>query len=302
MTTSLLAAYIDCSDMRLGDRMASAWLAQHRRRRTGERFGVLDRCERLQEPFSLPLYFPDTFESVSANDPQLKRLPPWNQGNLWLSATNAFARSPEAGAFEHLPEDVRWDAERLRRIHPSRGPRVLMHVLDDAPYNRRRNWQRRDAEALSKRLKREGCQVTVLNPRRGEYLGGYPHMLAQMLATDLFIGGDTGPSHVFAMLCPQKPQIAIYPDMRDDQAAFATEQRAMGLALPWSSLPLRSSIQVFELRRGAPMLIHRGGLRFDVRRCSRFDVDSVALAVRDALISGHRSTDVPPFEMASHAS
>ena len=74
-------------------------------------------------------------------------------------------------------------------------------------------------------------------------------MLAEMMAADLFIGGDTGPSHVFAMLRGGAPQTAVYPDMSKDRAGYAGEQARLGLPLPWSSLPFQPFLDVVQLRK-----------------------------------------------------
>lgn len=233
---------VDVSTMRLGDRMACAWWAQERRLKEGVRFAVVDRQERLAQEFSLPRYFPATFEPAESDS----RLPVWDPGNLWLTVTQAFHDSRRPGHFEALPEEVLRRARELRQA--SLRQRLLVHVLDDAPYNRARNWSRSSVAGLKQVLSGLPIDCVLLNPQPGIFLGSYDEMLAQMLAADLFIGGDTGPSHVFAMLCPEKPQLAIYPDMRRDQARYAAEQASRGLAHAWNSLPKRPGLDVLTLR------------------------------------------------------
>ncbi|WP_323824500.1 hypothetical protein, partial [Pseudomonas aeruginosa] len=92
------------------------------------------------------------------------------------------------------PESVLQRAETLRAGRNA--PRVLIHQLNDAHYNRARNWHQDDADALTVELRALGLEPRLLNPVPGQFLGGYDEMLAQMLAADLFIGGDTGPSHL----------------------------------------------------------------------------------------------------------
>lgn len=261
---------VDASRLRLGDRMALAWWAQRRRLDEGLRFAVIDRAAGGGAPvFDLPLHFPLSFESDEG-----RALPDWDTGNLWLTVTNVFARQPLAGQFEHVPPAVLDQAQQLRAGRSSAGLRVLMHVLDDAPYNKARNWQRTQALALAARLQQAGCEVVLLNPSPGQFLGGLDRMLAEMLACDAFIGGDTGPSHVFAMLCADKPQLAIYPDMARDQRKFAAEQQALGLALPWNSLPKRPDLAVLTLRAGRQWV--RQGWRWRYERVGRFDAAEAA--------------------------
>lgn len=261
---------VDASRLRLGDRMALAWWAQRRRLDEGLRFAVIDRAAGGGAPvFDLPLHFPLSFEPDEG-----RPLPDWDTGNLWLTVTNAFARQPQAGQFEHVPPAVLSQAQQLRAGRSSAGPRVLMHVLDDAPYNKARNWQRTQALALAARLQQAGCEVVLLNPSPGQFLGGLDRMLAEMLACDAFIGGDTGPSHVFAMLCADKPQLALYPDMARDQRKFAAEQQALGLPLPWNSLPKRPDLAVLTLRAGRQWV--RQGWRWRYERVGRFDAAEAA--------------------------
>ncbi|KAF1047004.1 MAG: hypothetical protein GAK35_00801 [Herbaspirillum frisingense] len=222
--------------------MASAWYAQHRRLKTGERFGALDRHLLIPEPFPMALYFPDTFTTVTEEDIDRLQLPQWDQTVLWLNATNEFARNPADGFFEHVPESILSAARRLEEGKTAGRPMVLMHVLDDAAYNHKRNWRRADALAVARALEKEGCEVSLLNPEQGKFVGGYQDMMAKMLAADAFIGGDTGPSHLFAQLCPDKPQVAVYPDMTEDQANYRQLQEAQALPLPWNSLPKKRKL------------------------------------------------------------
>ena len=137
----------------------------------------------------------------------------------------------------------------------------------------------------------------VLNPARGQFLGGYRRLLAEMLAADAFIGGDTGPSHVWALLRPDMPQVAIYPDDAKDERSWATVQKALGLPLPWSSLPLRPGVQVFRMKTSADLRLEFG--RFGIRRAkdSRFDASEIVAVLRSALSvpkAPDRADDPPP--------
>lgn len=268
--------YVDCSELRLGDRIALAWYAQHRRLESGLAIGVVDAHAMLGAEFALPRYFPDTFAPV-VGDPVAQGLERWDHGNLWLTAANAFASSRRAGHFEHVPDEVQICARELRRT--AAVPRILIHVLDDASYNFARNWKRHDANALGGRLRQLGAEVVLLNPEPSCFMGNFERMLAEMLACDLFIGGDTGPSHVFALLCPDRPQISIYPSMARDRQTYAGLQHALGLPLPWNSLPLRPNLNVVEL--AARRTLAWRGIRPRIRRIGRFDPYRVAsLAVK----------------------
>ena len=267
-------AYIDVSDMRLGDRMACAWWAQQRRLNEGLHFALLDRNLKLAERFSLAEYFPLTFTELDAAQIAALKLPEWNQGNLWLTVSNAFAKTPVAGHFEHLPAAVQ---ERAAELGAGKTrPRVLVHQLNDAPYNPARNWKQTDADALTPALSALGFEVVLLNPKAKTFLGGYAEMLAQMLASDAFIGGDTGPSHVFALLCPDKPQLAIYPDMARDQKLFDPLRQQLGLERPWNSMPLRPDAAKLTLREGRRWDFERAWPRY--RRVGRFDTQQAVTA------------------------
>lgn len=268
MSTSPLSAYVDFSNLRLGDRMASAWYAQHRRLRTGERFGALDNCLLIPEPFPMSLYFPDTFVAIDQEEINSLALRQWDQTVLWLNTTNEFAKSPANGFFEHIPEQVHAAAARIAREKKASRPRVLMHILDDAGYNFARNWRREDALATARALERKGCDVVLLNPERARFICNYQGMLAHMLAADAFIGGDTGPSHVFAQLCAHKPQIAIYPDMSGDRETYRPLQESLGLSVSWSSLPKKNNLAVITLTEGR--VTTRSGIFFKRRKYQRF--------------------------------
>lgn len=278
-----IGTYIDCSDMRLGDRMACAWWAQRRRQRTGQRFGLLDRNRLLREAFDLSEFFPETFQAVTADEVASRPLDQWHQGPLWLTARNEFARCALPGHFESVPDDIVQEAHRLRQTAGDARPRVLLHVLDDAAYNRRRNWNIADTQALIGQLKAEGVNLVVLNPTRGQFIGGYRRLLAEMLASDAFIGGDTGPSHVWSLLCPDKPQIAIHPEDSRDAQRWSIVQRALGLPLPWSSLPLRSPLPVVRMKTAPGLKLEFG--KFGVRRVhdSRFSAAEVVASLKAAL-------------------
>ena len=95
-----------------------------------------------------------------------------------------------------------------------------------------------------------------------------------MLAADAFIGGDSGPSHVFAMLCADKPQLAIYPDMGRDRRRHSKLQRELGLDLAWNSCPKRTELTMLTLtpshewvrKRWYPQPMRIG--RFDAREAA----------------------------------
>lgn len=268
---------IDVSNMRLGDRMASTWWAQRRRLDEGLRFAAVDENRMLKGQFSLPRFFPQTF--VELPPERLAQLPRWDQGNLWLIVTNTFARKPLAGHFEQLPATI-LDRAQVLSAEKSRA-RVLIHQLNDAQYNRARNWQQDDADALSAAVEALGFEARLLNPKRGTFLGGYDEMLAQMLAADAFIGGDTGPSHVFAMLCPDKPQLALYPDMGHDQRCYTALQHDMALELPWNSLPKRPNLHALTMKKSHQWVLRRWyPWPF---RVGRFDAAEVATLLAQAM-------------------
>lgn len=261
--------HVDVSDLRMGDRMALAWLAQRERRATGVRTAVVDRGTAGGQRVDLPRYFPATFVGASAAG----GLPRWEVGNLWLTAANAYAACRQPGCFEALPAPVHAHLTAIRAA-PRPQPRVLVHVLDDAGYNFRRNWSRLDADRLVERLVATGCEVVMLNPAPGRFIGDFDRMLAEMMAADLFIGGDTGPSHVFAILRGGTPQIALYPDMAKDRASYAAEQVRLGLPLAWCSLPFQPKVDVVQLRKTKRIV--RDGRGWRLQSVGRFDPAQIA--------------------------
>lgn len=67
-------------------------------------------------------------------------------------------------------------------------------------------------------------------------------LLAEMLAADAWVGGCSGRDHLWALLRPQAPQLALWPGAAQEQAGWATVQRGLGLSEPWCRWPFNPGL------------------------------------------------------------
>ncbi|MCA6217804.1 glycosyltransferase family 9 protein [Ideonella sp. B7] len=219
-----LPTCVDLGSLELAEQVAVIWWAQHRHRLTGETFTVRPAPV---DGLDLSAWFPNTFprRATQAPDP----LAVWHPGPVWLTAANAFACHPVAGAIEQLPEPLRRQADALRASAAGQR-RVLVHLADP-----------RTRQAVLNALGRQGVlAVDVLAQHPGPDLP--ETLLVEMLAADAWVGGCAGRDHLWALLRPQTPQLALWPGATQEQAAWAIVQRGLGLSAPWSRWPLNPGL------------------------------------------------------------
>lgn len=194
-----------------------------------------------------------------ALNPELSDLPGVPLGNLWISAPTI---KLETGVMPvmHVPvDDQAYD--------------VALHCLTDAGYNTGRNHTPAQFDELERWLHWHKLRVYRVPPmgERVEFscpdcdgsgdCGGYfgaavcracdgtgvkvasPHIVTDHILKEIgrakaYIGGDTGFTHAFAAMHPQRPLLALYGDDWHNVIGFEAERARMQCASPWCSDPL----------------------------------------------------------------
>lgn len=229
-----LLACVDLRSLDLAEQIAVIGWAQRRHHRTGESFAVVPAPV---AGLDLSTWFPATFAHrvTEAPDP----LAVWHPGPVWLTAANAFLRQPAPTHIEQPPASLtpQADAAPGPRTGP---PTVLVHLPAGAL-----------KEAVLDMLTQRG--VTAVNVPDGSPEQPLPDgLLAQMQAAHAWIGGCDGPDHLWALVRPEAPQLALWPGAVHEQAAWATVQRALGLPQPWHRWPQNPALQAIALDAQVP--------------------------------------------------
>jgi len=178
-------------------------------------------------------------------------------GNLWIAAPSAFHDTGIMLMARGFPDS--YD--------------VGVHCLSGAQYNVARNHDRVQFKELVDWLVGIGLRVYVVPPAEsGQDLRT---IIEHIGCCKMWIGGDTGFTHVFAATHPKRPLIAIYGNDAHDRAGFEDERLRMrawwepgspaGLSSAWCSDPLSLNLRKF------------------VMTDHRFDMDAVKREVQDAL-------------------
>jgi len=208
-----LPTVLDLRGRDLAEQYVLAWWAQQRQRGTGQRFGLLQ--SKAPQP-DLAACFPDTFEPLRPSDLDAGDWSVWHPGPVWLTATNAFAQHQQATA--------------LRAAAEGRA-RVLVHLADAAG--------------------RQGAlAVDVWSGLTGD--GGSPSLLGEMLASDAWMGGCDGLDHLWALMRPRAPQLALSQRPEREEASWATVQRGLCLPQSWSRWPLNPNLSKVETAAERP--------------------------------------------------
>lgn len=187
-------------------------------------------------------------------------------GNLWIAAPSAFkdngAGPTSSGILSVMARE--WNPESYD---------VGIHCLTGAAYNTSRNHDRVQFKELIDWMVASGLRVYVVPPVDAG--ADLRTIIEHIGCCKMWIGGDTGFTHVFAATHPKRPLIAIYGDDAHDRAGFEDERLRMrawwepgspaGLSSAWCSDPLSLNLRKF------------------VMTDHRFDMDAVKREVQDAL-------------------
>ncbi len=184
-------------------------------------------------------WFPDVADVFCAEPPpEWEAIPRLPLGNLWLAAPTVKLQHGIRPAMVCPKDDGAYD--------------VALHCLTDAEYNTGRNHAPAQFAELERWLTWHGLKVWRV-PGRLQACGtadcksalpaeGEEKSVAEIIAeigrAKCFIGGDTGFTHCFAAMHPDRPLIAIYGDDWNDVVGFEDERDRMKCASRWCSDPL----------------------------------------------------------------
>lgn len=113
--------------------------------------------------------------------------------HLFLTDRLARPRSPHrAAAWDRLASRFGW-APAARAARPTAADHVVIHTGAAQPT---REWPRENFAVVAERLRASGRRVTVMDAASG----GLDSLIATLASADVFIGNDSGPGHVAALL------------------------------------------------------------------------------------------------------
>lgn len=248
---------------KIGDTVAAAFLIQSQIRKWTEELEQPGPTLRLIDAGAIRLreWFPDLAPlCVDAAEPDWSEVPGLPLGNLWITAPSVKAVTGWVPDMKVANDDEGYD--------------VALHCLTDAEYNGARNHTTTQFDELERWLNWHKLRVFRVPPMHakatvecgycygtGRIGDGNPPCLAcpqcrgtgsepappdvqvdwiisQIGRAKCFIGGDSGFSHCYAAMHPDRPLIAIYGDAWHDVVAFEPERQQRGQIHHWCSLPL----------------------------------------------------------------
>jgi hypothetical protein len=112
-------------------------------------------------------------------------------------------------------------------------------VLADAPYNPVRNWTPEQGALLASRIANElGVMPWLVPPLNCATPLPASAVLIKLASARVFIGGDSGFSHAYALMNPDRPLVWIGHDMAGDKAGYGQD---------FDSSPLSKNVTQFHL-------------------------------------------------------
>lgn len=238
---------------RIGDRIASAYLLSYYKETQGLDYLLIEHTQEAlaMNRFPVAKFFPELSDNViytNSSDKLYKELTskfePMQFHNLWISAPSLKQDTGYRTKIV-LPEDVKSFSETIKIEGNERNIRdykcvVINHPLIDAPYNIARNvnlaqWKKTMNMIRDKYDKEDVIVIDV--PAKGLSV---QQVIGLLSLGDIFIGCDTGFSHLYSALYNYNPIIAIYPDETSDREAFEWEREKYGYSHSWCSDPILS--------------------------------------------------------------
>jgi len=191
---------------RLGDKCVAAWMLGTKALAEGRPVSWRDPTEQDADSFSVREFFPLLDEMEVAQDESPDCM---DTGNLWINARPLWQAQGGIGAVRMCPPAILPECP------------LVIHVLADAPYNTARNWTWEQGARLASTIAKELDVMPWLVPPIGTP-GRLPSsaVLMKIAAARVFIGGDSGFSHAFGLMNPDRPLVWIGHDMAGDKAAF----------------------------------------------------------------------------------
>ena len=162
--------------------------------------------------------------AVAEPPPEWADVPRYPLGNIWITAPTVKQAHGVPPRMAVPLDDSHWD--------------VALHCLEDADYNTGRNHTPAQFDELERWLNWHGKKVYRVPSRDGPLPATVDDILAEIGRAKIYIGGDTGFSHAFAAMHPDRPLIAIYGDDWSDAVGFEEERARMNCPHRWCSDPL----------------------------------------------------------------
>ncbi len=212
-----VTAVYDFKDHRIGDCIGAAYCLDVHHQLTGGRddIGIINRGA-----IDISKYFPQIGAEFCAEPPpEWESLPRFPLGNLWITVPTVKLVNGIRPQMHTPLDDQHHD--------------VAMHCLTTADYNTGRNHTPAQFDELERWLKWHGKKVY-----RVPALHTVDEIITEIGRARCFIGGDTGFTHAFAAMHPDRPCIAIYGDHWHDVVAFEEERARMECSSHWCSDPV----------------------------------------------------------------
>lgn len=244
---------------RLGDKLVACYQLQYYATNEGIKYLIFDTS--ADSLFPVKDFFPDLGE-FSVENPHPEQL--WEEllnkgfetlhfGNLWISSpslkqdTNFRAKMILPFYLKNLQQNF-YDENKKRVVDYK--IKIVNHCLLDAGYNIGRNHNREQFDRLIGRvreyIKQNNIDAVVVDIPI-DYSWNVPQIMSLIELGDIFIGGDTGFSHTFALFNPDRPLIAIYGDDTSDRNAFEEEKIRMKCSHSWCSDPMSENLKKFVM-------------------------------------------------------
>lgn len=209
-------AVYDFKDHKIGDCIGAGYCLQVMRELSADRIGVINRGA-----IDVSRWMPGCGDEFYAEaPPDWESLPRVPLGNIWITTPTVKQAHGLAPAMVCEVDDQAYD--------------VALHCLTDAGYNVGRNHTPEQFDELERWLKWHKKTVWRV-PADGMSVS---EILIHIGRAKAWIGGDTGFTHAFAAMHPDRPCVAIYGDDINDIIGFEEERERMGCAHRWCSDPL----------------------------------------------------------------
>jgi len=251
--------YYNFSGHRIGDKVAGAFMVSERIQEHDDEFILIDPDWNKANSFPVKQFFPQISKFVleTENHEDAEKMleergfEKLHTGNLWVSAPSLMKDTGFTPAM-YLPKHIK-DFVKVIDANPQDGrPEkkltdfsliIVNHCLSNPPYNPNRRHDLMQWLSLTDKIKKyildnkiDGVVVDVPN-----FEWDFSHVIGLISTADIFIGGDTGCTHVAGAL--DKEIVAIYGNSDHDVKAFHVD----GMSSEWCSDPLSKTYTKFVM-------------------------------------------------------
>jgi hypothetical protein len=256
--------YYNFNGHRIGDKVAGAFMVSERVQEHDDEFVLIDPTWDRVDSFPIKQFFPQISNFVfETNTPEKaeklleeKGFDKLHTGNLWVSAPSLVKDYAEKGVdmypTMYIPKYIKDFVKSIDATPEDGRPTkkltdfelvIINHCLSNPPYNPNRRHDPIQWVGLMKRInqymqdnKIDGVMVDVPN-----YQWSFSHVIGLISTADIFIGGDTGCTHVAGAL--KKDIVAVYGNSDHDVKAFHVD----GMSSEWCSDPLSKTYTKFVM-------------------------------------------------------